>query len=137
MNRLVNAILIAAVVLTSLVATSSTLSVKGKVLANGKQGSYDPFDPDLPSWRADNGPSAVDWNDEVYRLPGDLLPSVYTLRLLPFIEEGNFTTDGHVTIFVDCVNDTKNIVLNSIDIDIHKATITVIFKKISFTVLFG
>ncbi|XP_046442871.1 aminopeptidase N-like [Daphnia pulex] len=126
MNRLVNAILIAAVVLTSLVATSSTLSVKGKVLANGKQGSYDPFDPDLPSWRADNGPSAVDWNDEVYRLPGDLLPSVYTLRLLPFIEEGNFTTDGHVTIFVDCVNDTKNIVLNSIDIDIHKATITVL-----------
>ncbi len=65
MNRLVNAILTAAVVLTSLVATSSTLSVKGKVLTNGKQGSYDPFDPDLPSWRADNGPSAVDWNDEV------------------------------------------------------------------------
>jgi hypothetical protein len=130
MNRLVNAFLIAAVVLASLIATSSTLSVKGK--DRGKPISYDPFDPDVPSWRAqldrENSPSAVDWNDEVYRLPGDLLPSVYTLRLLPFLEENNFTTDGHVTIFVDCVNDTKNIVLNSIDIDIHLATITVILE---------
>ncbi len=124
MNRLI----IAAVVLTSLLATSSTFSVKD----NGKQGSYDPFAPDVPSWRAqqldgEKSPSAVDWNDEIYRLPDDLLPSVYTLRLLPFLEEGNFTTDGHVTIFVDCVSDTKNIVLNSIDIDIHGTTITVNF----------
>ena len=126
MNRFVNAFLIVAVVLTSLLAASSTFSVKD----NGKQGSYDPFAPDVPSWRAqqldgEKSPSAVDWNDEIYRLPGDLLPSVYTLRLLPFLEEGNFTTDGHVTIFVACVSDTKNIVLNSIDIDIHRTTITV------------
>nr|CAH0105565.1 unnamed protein product [Daphnia galeata] len=123
MNRLI----IAAVVLTSLLATSLTFSVKD----NGKKSSYDPFAPDVPSWRAqqldgEKSPSAVDWNDEIYRLPGDLLPSVYTLRLLPFLEEGNFTTDGHVTIFVDCVSDTKNIVLNSIDIDIHRTTITVL-----------
>jgi hypothetical protein len=42
---------------------------------------------------AKKSPSAVDWNDEIYRLPGDLLIaySVYTLRrLLPFLEEGNF-----------------------------------------------
>ena len=105
-----NRFLIAAVVLTSLLATSSTFSVKD----NGKQGSYDPFEPDVPSWRAqqldgEKSLSAVDWNDEIYRLPDDLLPSVYTLRLLPFLDEDNFTTDGHVTIFVDCVSDTKTL----------------------------
>lgn len=131
MRRFLNSILMA-VALTSLIASSSTLSVnlKGKVLDNGKEGSYDPFSwSEQPSWKInadrENKPSAVDWDDAEYRLPGDLLPSVYTIRLLPFIEEGNFTTDGYIEIYVDCVNDTKNIVLNSVDIDIHQLSITV------------
>ncbi len=63
--------------------------------------------------------------NEDLRLPGDVLPSVYSVRLLPFIEEGNFTTDGHVDIFVDCVRDTNNISMNAADITFKKLSITV------------
>ena len=31
---------------------------------------------------------------EDFRLPRDILPSLYSLQLLPFIEVGNFTTNG-------------------------------------------
>lgn len=131
MRGIINSILVA-VALTSLIASASTLSVnlKDKVLDNGKEGSYDPFSSsDLPSWKInanrENRPSAINWDDEEYRLPGDLLPTVYTIRLLPFIEEGNFTTDGYIEIYVDCVSDTKNIVLNAFDIKIHEASVAV------------
>lgn len=63
------------------------------------------------------------WQDPEYRLPGDVLPSAYSIRLLPFIEEGNI--DGHVDIFVDCVNDTDSITLNSLNITYDKGDITV------------
>jgi hypothetical protein len=32
---------------------------------------------------------------EDFRLPRDILPSLYSLQLLPFIEVGNFTTNGY------------------------------------------
>ena len=64
--------------------------------------------------------------NEDLRLPGDVLPSVYTIQLLPFIEEGgNFTTNGHIDIFVDCVRDTNNISMNAADITFKKLSITV------------
>ena len=59
------------------------------------------------------------------RLPRNLLPTIYTIRLLPFIEQGNFTTQGNVIILVDCMEDTHNITLNSADIDIDKISISV------------
>lgn len=31
---------------------------------------------------------------EDFRLPRDVIPTLYNLRLLPFIEVGNFTTSG-------------------------------------------
>jgi hypothetical protein len=63
--------------------------------------------------------------NEDLRLPSDVLPSNYTIRLLPFIEEGNFTTDGHIDIFVDCVRDTNNISMNAADITFKNLSITV------------
>ena len=62
---------------------------------------------------------------EDMRLPRNLLPTIYTIRLLPFIEQGNFTTQGNVIILVDCMEDTHNITLNSADIDIDKISISV------------
>ena len=63
--------------------------------------------------------------NEDWRLPGDILPYTYTIRLLPFIEEGNFTINGHIEIFIDCIRDTKNISMNSIDITFNKASFAV------------
>ena len=72
-----------------------------------------------------NGPNVINWNDPEYRLPGDLLPTVYSIRLLPFLEVDNFTTDGYIEIFVDCVRNTKSVVLNSLDITIDKLSVKV------------
>lgn len=65
--------------------------------------------------------------NEELRLPGDLIPIVYNIRLLPFIEEGNFTTDGHIDIFVDCAKNTSSILINSAEIDIDSLSITAWF----------
>lgn len=65
---------------------------------------------------------------EDLRLPGDILPRLYTIRLLPFIEVGNWTTDGYVEIVVDCVISTVNISMNSLDLTIDLASVTVIRK---------
>ncbi|XP_046631005.1 aminopeptidase N-like [Daphnia pulicaria] len=62
---------------------------------------------------------------EDLRLPGDVLPRLYNVRLLPFIEVGNWTTDGYVEIFLDCIISTVNISMNSLDLTIDPASITV------------
>ena len=112
---------LAAVLLTTLVAATSSWIPR--------HSNVDPWS-DIPSWRVNdasnkNGPSTIDWNDKEYRLPGDLLPSVYTLRMFPILEVGNFTTDGYVDIFVTCIKNTNSIVLNSIDITVNRLSITV------------
>lgn len=63
---------------------------------------------------------------EDLRLPGDILPRSYNVRLLPFIEVGNWTTEGYVEILVECIIPTVNISLNSLDLTIDTASITVI-----------
>lgn len=58
-------------------------------------------------------PKYTDW-----RLPRWLLPRHYKLRLLPFIEEGNFTTQGRVDILLECMEPTQLIVLHMAEITI-------------------
>lgn len=65
--------------------------------------------------------------NEDIRLPGDITPSAYTIKLLPFIEEGNFTTDGEIEILINCVRDTNNITLNAADITIKQLSVAVRF----------
>ncbi len=62
---------------------------------------------------------------EDLRLPGDLLPITYNVQLLPFIEVGNFTTDGYVEIDFTCVRSTINITINSVQNTIDSSSITV------------
>lgn len=62
---------------------------------------------------------------EEMRLPRDVLPVMYDIHLLPFIEEGNFTTDGYIEITIDCKVETKNISLNAAELTINSADIKV------------
>jgi hypothetical protein len=69
-----------------------------------------------------------DWSfkvDENWRLPRNLVPISYNVRLLPFIEVGNFTTDGYVEMVVRCVQSTSNITFSSADITIDRLSVTV------------
>jgi len=62
---------------------------------------------------------------EDMRLPGDIIPVSYNVRLVPFIG-GNFTTDGFVEILVKCLQGTYNVSLNSADIDIDISSVSVV-----------
>ena len=62
---------------------------------------------------------------EDMRLPTDVVPTSYTIRLLPFIEVGNFTTDGYIEILVECKIATSSISMNAADLTIDDKTITV------------
>ncbi len=68
---------------------------------------------------------------EDLRLPTNVLPNIYHIQLLPFIEEGNFTTDGSIEIIVDCITTTRNISMNSFDIkfDLNSITVIIIDKE--------
>lgn len=71
--------------------------------------------PQITAKEVRSSPKYTDW-----RLPEWILPRQYKLRLLPFLEEGNFTTDGQVEILLECMEETKLIVLHMADITIVK-----------------
>ncbi|PSN50126.1 Aminopeptidase N [Blattella germanica] len=54
------------------------------------------------------------------RLPTHVVPTHYRIRLVPFIIEGNFTTDGEVWISLKCHEEAYNVTLNINDIEIHE-----------------
>ena len=62
---------------------------------------------------------------EEYRLPKSLEPTTYSIRLLPFVEEGNFTTDGYLDIRIHGREDTNSITMNSKEIEIDLLSISV------------
>lgn len=51
--------------------------------------------------------------DTDIRLPKSIVPEYYTLHLVPFIREGNFTFNGEVTIRIKVLNSTDNITLHA------------------------
>jgi aminopeptidase N len=53
-----------------------------------------------------------------YRLPITVLPSHYTIRLVPYFEDRNFTFDGEVEITVNATTDASAITLHYHDMDI-------------------
>lgn len=63
--------------------------------------------------------------DEQWRLPPNLVPYRYTLRLLPFFEDRDFLTEGYIDMYVECVQDTFNVTFNINGITIDIASITV------------
>lgn len=69
---------------------------------------------------------------EDMRLSGDLRPSLYDVRLLPFIEVGNFTTDGYVEITFNCIRSTSNISINALQLTIDRASISVNYQTLFY-----
>ena len=70
---------------------------------------------------------------EDMRLPGNIIPISYNIRMFPFIElieSGNYTTDGYVEILIQCLKATSNISINSAELDIKNLTISACFSAI-------
>ena len=68
---------------------------------------------------------------EDMRLPGNIIPISYNIRMFPFIElieSGNYTTDGYVEILIQCLKATSNISINSAELDIKNLTISACFS---------
>lgn len=60
------------------------------------------------------------------RLPRHLRPLHYDIRLLPWMDDKNFTVDGSVQILVECFESTQKIVLHCADIEIDRKSVQVI-----------
>ena len=65
------------------------------------------------------------------RLPKNLRPLHYDIRLLPWMEEGNFTINGFIHILIECIQNTNKIVLHSTDIEIDRVSVKVINLALS------
>ena len=63
--------------------------------------------------------------DNPFRLPRDVRPSHYNIYPIPILDDGNFTTLGHVDIILDCNRDTTRIKLNRVNIKIDESSIQV------------
>lgn len=59
------------------------------------------------------------------RLPLHLIPSGYNVRLLPFIEEGNFTFNGEVTVTMSAEAAGSNITLHINDLVVDHDSVVV------------
>lgn len=58
------------------------------------------------------------------RLPRSVVPHSYKLKLVPFLQEGNFTFHGDVEILVNVTSDTSNITLHAADLVIDRVSVT-------------
>ncbi|XKL66949.1 hypothetical protein PGB90_010369 [Kerria lacca] len=54
------------------------------------------------------------------RLPKSIKPESYNLKIIPYIWEGNFTFDGKVSIVIRVLDDTKNITLHALNLNISE-----------------
>ncbi|XP_076764198.1 suppressor of ER stress-induced death [Xylocopa sonorina] len=55
------------------------------------------------------------------RLPRAVIPDSYELKLIPFLQVGNFTFNGEVKILVNVTEDTKNVTLHAMDMNIDES----------------
>lgn len=62
-------------------------------------------------------------NKSKYRLPPNIEPENYTVFITPFLESGNFTFNGNVTIEANVIQATDKIVLHSAEIKHHNITV--------------
>ena len=64
------------------------------------------------------------------RLPSSVAPVRYRVRLVPFLEPGNFTIRGEVDIELRCDENTDVIKMHALDMDIDFGT-TKVRRKMS------
>lgn len=75
----------------------------------------------IPNSNPDNGDA-----NYFKRLPDDVVPVHYNIKLIPYIEEGNFTFDGESTIVVKILRKTRTLSLHAQDLTIDEAATTLI-----------
>lgn len=56
-----------------------------------------------------------------YRLPDNVAPMHYNIKIIPYIEEGNFTFDGESTINITIRHITQNLSLHTLELTIDEA----------------
>lgn len=54
------------------------------------------------------------------RLPINIRPDRYYLKLTPYIYEGNFTFDGECSVIVNVTNDTNKVTFHGVELTFHK-----------------
>lgn len=54
------------------------------------------------------------------RLPNNIKPDRYILKLTPYLIEGNFTFDGEVSIIVTVKNKTNTVTFHGVELNFHK-----------------
>lgn len=74
-------------------------------------------------------------NTTAYRLPDNVVPNTYYIRLTPFIASNNFTFDGVVRIIANVTKKTSNIVLHVDNFKIHNVSVSSHSKKNGLTKL--
>ncbi|XP_012259227.2 aminopeptidase N-like isoform X2 [Athalia rosae] len=67
------------------------------------------------------------------RLPRALLPSEYRLKIIPHLEEGNFTSSGELWITFNCEEPTNKIILNAKEIKFDEVELHSLTKEIVVT----
>lgn len=53
------------------------------------------------------------------RLPNNVKPDRYNLKLTPYIFEGNFTFDGKISVVVTVKNDTDRVTFHGVELEFH------------------
>jgi aminopeptidase N len=83
----------------------------------------------VPAYPADStvhlAPSSTKYPKIDVRLPRAVTPESYTIRIIPFIYEGNFTFNGEVSVVIKVKETTSNVTLHFNDLKIHEDTVTV------------
>ncbi|XP_046399039.1 aminopeptidase N-like [Ischnura elegans] len=100
---------LALLLLTLLGDSNGTNPLSGNVIRNGDELIIDHYSEDLDNEL-----------EESYRLPEDVEPLSYDLRLVPFLEEGNFTFKGYVNIMINVKQVTNKITLHAKKLNIYE-----------------
>lgn len=84
-------------------------------------------------WYSTFSTPIIEWlvaYDNPYRLPTIISPKRYVIFVTPYLETGNFTVDGKVTIDADVKQPTNRIILHSSEIKHHDINVTANNKKV-------
>jgi len=68
----------------------------------------------------------IDDIETEYRLPNNILPIHYKIKLTPYLEEGNFTFYGESNIKIDFRVASQNITLHSKELEINETATTLV-----------
>lgn len=69
------------------------------------------------------------------RLPTDIKPERYNLKLTPYIFDGNFTFDGECSVIVSAVNDTNKVTFHGVELTFHRINLFVMSDRRPVTII--